>query len=336
MPATPAQNEPNPPVPKRIVQIEPNSPARTSTANHRQRATDKPQNEPNPLVPVRARRAKTASKLRSDNRLRRPAPGSPPGDQAPPPRRVGPFTLHEFPALPSTSDHARLLLARGQLRPPAIVLTARQTAGRGRGANTWWSGPGCLTATFALKSDPAVPIEQVPLYAGVALRRAVFDLTRSDRVLLKWPNDLMFDERKLAGILCERRRRVDLIGIGLNIAPARVPARLRPRLASLREVAPQRLDPRRVLQTLAAHLLDLLGRRHSRTDARDILNEYDRHHLLVGRRVHVSHGPGCPSVTGHCRGLDTAGRLVLVNRGTIDVVVSGTVRILTEDKARRR
>src|SRR3954449_1714396 len=59
-----------------------------------------------------------------------------------------PFRLHWFPRLRSTNDHAAELRRRGALYAPAVVLAGRQTAGRGRGAHAWWSGPGCVTVTF--------------------------------------------------------------------------------------------------------------------------------------------------------------------------------------------
>src|SRR6266566_2333174 len=64
-----------------------------------------------------------------------------------------PFRLHFFPRLRSTNDHAALLRKRGDLFAPAVVLAARQIAGRGRGANTWFSAAGSLTVTFVLPAD---------------------------------------------------------------------------------------------------------------------------------------------------------------------------------------
>src|SRR5438270_7466674 len=67
---------------------------------------------------------------------------------------VKPFRLHWFPTLRSTNDHAAAMRKRGELFAPAIVLTGRQTAGRGRGSNTWWSGAaGMLTVTFVFPVD---------------------------------------------------------------------------------------------------------------------------------------------------------------------------------------
>src|SRR5690242_523738 len=68
-------------------------------------------------------------------------------------QQIKPFRLYWYPRLRSTNDHAAALRKRGELFAPAMVLTGHQTAGRGRGTNTWWSHRGSLTVTFALPVD---------------------------------------------------------------------------------------------------------------------------------------------------------------------------------------
>src|SRR5437764_6952544 len=140
-----------------------------------------------------------------------------------------PFRLHWFPALRSTSDHAAAMRRRGGLFAPALVLAGRQTAGRGRGDHIWWSGPGCITVTFVLPVDERVAPHQLPLAAGLAVRNAAADLAGTDAVKLKWPNDVLYGGRTAAGLLCERVRGADLVGLGLNVNvdPATGPPALR-------------------------------------------------------------------------------------------------------------
>src|SRR3954466_3467714 len=83
-----------------------------------------------------------------------------------------PFRLHFFPRLRSTNDHAVLLRKRGDLFAPAIVLTLHPIAGRGRGRNAWWSGPGALTVTFIVPIEKTRDPHQIPLIAGLAVRNA--------------------------------------------------------------------------------------------------------------------------------------------------------------------
>src|SRR4051794_14904109 len=91
-------------------------------------------------------------------------------------KSLRPFNLHWLPRLRSTNDHAAALRRHGDLYAPSIVLTGHQLAGRGRGSNTWWSGPGSLTATFVLAADDAIAPHQVPLIAGLAVRNAAAEL----------------------------------------------------------------------------------------------------------------------------------------------------------------
>jgi BirA family biotin operon repressor/biotin-[acetyl-CoA-carboxylase] ligase len=82
-----------------------------------------------------------------------------------------------------------------------------------------------LTASFVLDLPPAVETSRLSLCAGLAVAHAVEDLAPAARVRLKWPNDCYLDDRKLAGVLCERpaasagRRDAVVVGIGLNLDP---------------------------------------------------------------------------------------------------------------------
>ena len=256
-----------------------------------------------------------------------------------------PFRLHYFPRLRSTNDHAAALRKRGDLYAPAVVLTGRQTAGRGRGSNTWFSAAGSLTVTFVLPVDETVPAHQLPLAAGVAARNAAAELAQNQNIQLKWPNDLVFQSaigdpqsamRKLAGLLCERLDNVDLIGIGMNVHPPKraLPKGLRDRVIHVAEIPPQSsvggpaaaLDLNSVVITLARHLhLTLI--RHSETPFPMLLREYDAHHALVGRTVTIRGAAGEAAVTGRCQGLDDTGRLLVKNRTGVVRILAGHVEV---------
>jgi BirA family biotin operon repressor/biotin-[acetyl-CoA-carboxylase] ligase len=218
---------------------------------------------------------------------------------------------------------------RRQLYAPAIVLTGRQTAGRGRGAHAWWSGAGCLTVTFALPVDEQLQPHQIPLLAGLAVRNAAAELADCDKIALKWPNDLLFEGRKLGGLLCERLDKVDLIGLGLNVNLDRstAPPDLRNRVASLAEVRGEAIDITEVLAKAAAQL----HRQWSRGAGHPfgaVLKEYDTHHALIGRRVSVVDG-AAGTVSGRCEGLDGMGRLLLRSRSNkLTHVVAGHVQMV--------
>src|SRR4051794_7447884 len=227
-------------------------------------------------------------------------------------KSLRPFRLHWFPTVRSTNDHATALRKRGELYAPAVVLTGRQTAGRGRGAHTWWSGPGCLTVTFVLPAGDVEP-HRIPLLAGLAVRNAAAELSGNDAaVRLKWPNDVLLEDgrgfRKLAGLLCERVQGADLGGLGLNVNldPSSAPSNLRRQVASLAQAGGRPIDMTDALATVAAHLRQTFDRATKEPFA-SILREYDAHHALVGRRVDVI-APGEPApLSGRCEGMDEMG-----------------------------
>lgn len=125
----------------------------------------------------------------------------------------------------STNDEAWRLLPE-----TALVVTRRQTRGRGRQGRGWTDGAGNVMASLALVPEKglAARLSWVPLAAGVAAADAI-GAAGGDYELpglrLKWPNDIMWDDAKMGGILCESRLKGDalsglVIGIGLNIAAA--------------------------------------------------------------------------------------------------------------------
>jgi len=256
---------------------------------------------------------------------------------------VKPFRLHFFTTLRSTSDHAAAMRRRGDLYAPAIVLAARQTAGRGRGTNTWFSAAGSITATFVLPVNATLAPHHLPLAAGLAVRDAAAEVAGNPDVRLKWPNDLVYATptgkhgrgalppfQKLAGLLCERLDQVDLIGLGLNVNPPakRLPADLAPRVTFLQNLVPPdtgHLDLTTVLATVARHLHRLLIRQTD-TPFPTVLRQYDLHHALVGRSLAV-YATAEPPVVGRCEGLDSTGRLLVRTKAGVRKIIAGHVEL---------
>jgi BirA family transcriptional regulator, biotin operon repressor / biotin---[acetyl-CoA-carboxylase] ligase len=133
------------------------------------------------------------------------------------------YRLSAFATLPSTSTHA-LALARTGERGPLWVTAEQQTSGRGRRGNPWVSPPGNLYATLLL-TDPAPPecAAQASFVSALAVHDAIVACAPPLReaVKLKWPNDVLCDGSKLAGILIEGEQAAHglavAIGIGVNV-----------------------------------------------------------------------------------------------------------------------
>ncbi|MEZ4743488.1 MAG: biotin--[acetyl-CoA-carboxylase] ligase [Bdellovibrionota bacterium] len=132
---------------------------------------------------------------------------------------------HKFAELDSTSDEVQSLLSQG-INPPFVVWASKQLKGRGRRGRSWQSGEGNLFLTFALPphSSKTIEIGLLPIAAAAIVAQWIKSFY-SISVRIKWPNDLVFQGRKLGGILCESsiqgKEWGDIsIGIGLNLNTA--------------------------------------------------------------------------------------------------------------------
>ncbi len=242
---------------------------------------------------------------------------------------VRPIRVHYFPTLRSTNDQAAEMRKLGLLYAPAMVLTPIQTAGRGRAGNRWFSSAGSITVTFALPVEENLQPHQLPLVAGLAVRNACAEMTQRRDIQLKWPNDVIYEGHKLAGLLCERILGVDLIGIGLNVntAPADIPADVRLGMASLSLISGAPHDLTRTLILLTQHLQHALLTRHSWTFAA-FIQQYRQHDGLLGKLITVQ-PPGEPvAIRGTCEGIDTDGRLLLRSGPILHRIIAGSVTVL--------
>jgi len=125
---------------------------------------------------------------------------------------TGGWTLHEYEAVPSTNDVA------AKLGPWHAVQAAFQTAGRGRYHRNWVSGLGGLWISAVLPAEGDWRRWQVlPLGVGLAIADLLVELG-VDKLRLRWPNDILVRDRKLAGLLLEQfHPGLVVVGIGLNV-----------------------------------------------------------------------------------------------------------------------
>jgi BirA family transcriptional regulator, biotin operon repressor / biotin---[acetyl-CoA-carboxylase] ligase len=212
-------------------------------------------------------------------------------------------------ATTSTNDRARALADAGA--PHGTLVTAgAQSAGRGRQGRTWVAPPGrALLLSLLLRSyDPLLPLRAglaVADLAGVAAR-------------VKWPNDVLLADRKLAGVLVEARPRSGwaVLGIGVNVAvdPDELPPDVRATASTLGR-PPAALEE--TLDELLAHLEARLAE-----PAAECLAELRTRDALLGRPVSWAGGKG----TGD--GIDDAGSLVVrLADGSRVVIGAGEVHL---------
>jgi BirA family transcriptional regulator, biotin operon repressor / biotin---[acetyl-CoA-carboxylase] ligase len=209
----------------------------------------------------------------------------------------------------STNARARELAIAGA-RHGTVVTADEQSAGRGRQGRTWSAAPGrALLCSIVIRD----PVALLPLAAGVAVAEVVGPLAR-----LKWPNDVLVDGRKVAGILVEGRPQEGwaVVGIGLNVAlrVADFPVELRETAGTLG------LSPADVEPTLVA----VLGRLEAwiSVDAASLVEAVRDRDALYGREVRWADGRGIGA------GIDAGGRLLVRTDGGTVALDAGEVHLI--------
>ena len=239
----------------------------------------------------------------------------------------------------STGSTNADLLARALAGEPegAVLVAEEQHAGRGRMGRTWTSPPRAAL-TFSLLLKPAVPLARrgwLPLLAGVAVATAVTQVT-GVRTGLKWPNDLLTADAKLAGILAEAAGDAVVVGIGLNVStePAELSHLLAPTrpgalpATSLRAAGATALDRASLLLAILGeleHWYRAWQRAGGDPDRSGLRAEYTRLSATIGRTVRAEL-PGGQALSGPVAGVDSDGRLLVrVSSGSEVAVAAGDV-----------
>lgn len=214
----------------------------------------------------------------------------------------------------STNDEAMRQLAAGR-ETPFVILSKRQTRGRGRFGRAWQSeASGNLYSSFAFRPQVAPErMQTFTLWMGINVCEVVANFTRS-RPGLKWPNDILFDGRKAGGMLTEARMDADQIrdlvfGLGLNINqnPENLPDGRR--ATFLAEQMRASLD----INKFAAALIGRVLVAYDQFVAGSYLENFaDRWHACdVLRGTHISLVHGNQTIRGTALGIDDQGSLLV-------------------------
>ena len=237
--------------------------------------------------------------------------------------------LHHFDTLDTTMREAAARAARGAA-PGTTVIAEEQTAGQGRHGHSWHSekGRGLYLSVLLNAKQGAAPT--LTLALGLATAEAITTATTLS-CDLRWPNDVMVNGKKAAGILTHLSDATAIAGIGINVNQATFPVELQRTATSLRLATGTEWS--RV--ELAAALLKSLHREYrnflQKPNAHDsILRRFAEHSSYArGRQVRVEENGGFEGIT---EGLDQRGFLQVRTPQGLRLVFSGTVRAARDQK----
>jgi BirA family biotin operon repressor/biotin-[acetyl-CoA-carboxylase] ligase len=240
--------------------------------------------------------------------------------------------LHHFYKIGSTNN-AAMAAATAGAPEGSVFLAEEQTAGRGRGSNSWESerSAGIYCSVVLRPALPPSDVLVLSLAAGLAVRTAIQQVDARVSVDLKWPNDVLIKGKKVCGILAEMhaeatRVRHIVVGVGINANQKSFPKKLEGEATSLRMETGSECSRVEV----AAALLKSLDREYralvEEPDARQsILRRFaEQSSWARGKQVRIEDG-GC-IIEGTTEGLDERGFLQVRSAHGLQRVLSGTVR----------
>jgi BirA family biotin operon repressor/biotin-[acetyl-CoA-carboxylase] ligase len=208
-----------------------------------------------------------------------------------------------------------------ELAEGAIATADYQTAGRGRLGRTWEAPPGSSVHCSVLLRPPAGrAVPELSLVVAAATAEAV-EVATDLSAQIKWPNDVMLNRRKVAGILAEMRGDAVVVGIGINVNQTReeLPADPRTPAGSLRSLTGRAYDREGILATLLERI-DARYQAWRRGGLDAVYDEIGSRNFLFGRAVRVG---GVQGIGGR---IERDGRLeIIISHDGHVLVESGEV-----------
>lgn len=239
--------------------------------------------------------------------------------------------VHHLEAVTSTQDVAKDMASRGAPEG-TVVVAKKQTQGRGRLGRKWFSPEGGLWFSVIMRPEIA-PSEapKITLLGAVSIARAVREVTELEAEI-KWPNDILIKDQKVAGILTEgsavsNQLSFVLLGVGINVNVdiSIFPEGLLMPATSLSAEGGKEIELPLLLQSCLKHLESYYAL--LKTDFEKILGEWREFSAILGRQVRVS-SLG-EALEGVATDVDEQGALLLkVSSGEVKTVRTGDLFIL--------
>ena len=198
------------------------------------------------------------------------------------------------------------------------VYSLCQTNGKGRRGRSWVCANGKALALSVFISDGSPPLT-VPVAAAVAVCEVLRSKAKTD-IGIKWPNDIVSDGRKLAGILCETAVGGYTVGIGINLFQNENDFTGLPYAVSLKMLGSDEINAEALVKSITERLTELL-----KTGADEIRDRFARYCVTVGKEIKVI-TPLC-EYRAQATGIGSDGSLTIEHDGKTENLISGEVSV---------
>ncbi len=239
-----------------------------------------------------------------------------------------------YEKLGSTNQQAKIMARQGAAEGSVVVADC-QACGRGRMGREWLSPPGTNLYFSVILRPPVQPTRfaQIPLLAAAVVHQALLHITSADglRLSIKWPNDILIDNRKVCGILCEMESEPDMThfvvaGIGINVNLRDIPEAIDGIATSLFLESGVLHSRPKILSTILNRFEPLYEEWLQAGDLGALYIYLEQHAWLKDREITVETYHG--SLAGRVRGISRTGELLLETEdGHMHRIVSGEAHV---------
>jgi BirA family biotin operon repressor/biotin-[acetyl-CoA-carboxylase] ligase len=240
------------------------------------------------------------------------------------------LNIEVFDTLPSTNSY--LMQNMSAKTHGTCVVTNLQTSGRGRRGREWQASLGA-SLTFSLLwrfQCGAAALSGLSLAVGVALIRSLHELGATE-AKLKWPNDILINQKKLAGILIELQGDMEgpstaVIGVGINLQLSEsLLQKIDQAVTDLHQTLAHTINPNALMATLLKHLVDVLLT-FEKTGFDELRDEWTAHHAYHQQPVRMLMPDGS-EVTGVVQAISENGSLMIETTNGMQKFMSGEISL---------
>lgn len=234
--------------------------------------------------------------------------------------------IYHYPTLASTNTTAKQKTLE-QIPEGTIIIADTQTKGRGRKNRTWHSPYGGLWFSTILYPD--LPPERsmfLTMAASISVAQAIEETT-GIKPVIKWPNDILINNRKICGILTELDAEIDkinyvIIGIGINVNNE-IENKLKPIAISLKEITKKPISRVEILRSILKHFDKNYSYIKNPDYIRDLWFSYSK---IIGKKIMIYEGEN--KIIGVVQDVDESGCLIIDSNGEPKRIVSGDISFL--------
>lgn len=229
----------------------------------------------------------------------------------------------------STNIYTTKMLSQSGIKPWTVVVADSQKSGKGQRGNSWESEFGKnLLCSIALFPEDLKVLEQfkISMTASLAVCDALADYGIAANV--KWPNDILVNGRKVAGILIENqiindRIASSIVGIGLNVNQQSFNTYPWPATSMKKQLRGQDVDLEGLLGCLLFHMRSLMD--EATYNKVSLINKYND--LLEYKGIEISFSDGRKTLVGFCKGVTLLGEIVIEVNGNETSFVNGEIKL---------